>query len=426
MQQAAGFAQIQDAATRIRTASGARALSLASMHGSFISSEEQYLEKLQSLMQPASRQQSGIQVAGEGHDKARQAWEVVAEFGAAALGVGPRSAATHHGPRLADRSRRPWSLPTSSTWITSQLARNHIEHLPSKSPGKPCDLESMEERKEWLLRHEIPRLCSELAALQDTPILQADYEAKLARQRRRLDDTARLQELLTAQAKRLADARAGHAHDVMAGIRAREGMLEAASRPVPASAERIGDAAEMAAEHQNGRDLPESSAQTSPLKSDPPAAQPHPDNADPSPSERSAASTDPMAANADHSTNTNGPGEVALAATSQHADSTEVYAPLPKSVEELNSLADHAADICSMTEGLLEHDSLKGMQALLRKLQKLLLPDGVQLLELLEQEQVSLRPAESEEAMQQLDKANVKLANELQQLMQEKANMKAI
>lgn len=58
------------------------------------------------------------------------------------------------------------------------------------------------------------------------------------------------------------------------------------------------------------------------------------------------------------------------------------------------------------------------MQTLSQKLQKLLLPDGKQLSELLEQEEVCLQPAESEEAMQQLDKANVKLANALQKVMQ--------
>lgn len=61
-QQAAGFAQIQDAAAKIRTASGARALALASSHASFVSSEEQHLEHLKSLMQPASSGQPGIQV----------------------------------------------------------------------------------------------------------------------------------------------------------------------------------------------------------------------------------------------------------------------------------------------------------------------------------------------------------------------------
>ena len=61
-QQAAGFTQIQEAAARIRTASGARALALVSSHGNFISSEEQHLEHLQSLMQPASHVQLGEQV----------------------------------------------------------------------------------------------------------------------------------------------------------------------------------------------------------------------------------------------------------------------------------------------------------------------------------------------------------------------------
>ena len=64
------------------------------------------------------------------------------------------------------------------------------------------------------------------------------------------------------------------------------------------------------------------------------------------------------------------------------------------------------------------HDSLIRMQTLSQKLQKLLLPDGKLLSELLEQDEVCLQSAESEEVMQQLDKANVKLANALQNLMQ--------
>lgn len=54
-QQAREFAQIQDAAAKIRTASGARALALASSHGSFISAEEQHFEHLQSLIQPGAQ-----------------------------------------------------------------------------------------------------------------------------------------------------------------------------------------------------------------------------------------------------------------------------------------------------------------------------------------------------------------------------------
>lgn len=82
------------------------------------------------------------------------------------------------------------------------------------------------------------RCCHELSSASGW---QADYEAKLARQRRRLDQTARQQELLDAQAKRLAAVRleidaeaadckrlrhtlglaAQHARDVAAGVRAR-------------------------------------------------------------------------------------------------------------------------------------------------------------------------------------------------------------
>ena len=61
---------------------------------------------------------------------------------------------------------------------------------------------------------------------------------------------------------------------------------------------------------------------------------------------------------------------------------------------------------------------MTGMQAVSQKLLQLLLPDGRQLAELLSQEEISLCSAASEDAMQQLDKANVKLAAALQKLMQ--------
>ena len=64
-----------------------------------------------------------------------------------------------------------------------------------------------------------------------------------------------------------------------------------------------------------------------------------------------------------------------------------------------------------------EHDSLSGLLGLSQLLQHLLSPE-ISLAELLKQEEICLRPSEAEDAMQQLDKANVKVANALQRLIQ--------
>ncbi len=63
-------------------------------------------------------------------------------------------------------------------------------------------------------------------------------------------------------------------------------------------------------------------------------------------------------------------------------------------------------------------DSLKGLEALAQRLQTMLCPKGSSVPDLLEQDQIRLRPPESEEVMQELDRANVKLATALQSLMQ--------
>lgn len=63
-------------------------------------------------------------------------------------------------------------------------------------------------------------------------------------------------------------------------------------------------------------------------------------------------------------------------------------------------------------------DSLKGMELLIQKLQNLLCPGDSSISDLLQVEQVYLRPAESEQALHKLDRANVELANALQRLVQ--------
>ena len=51
--------------------------------------------------------------------------------------------------------------------------QGHDGQAPNSLPREYANLDDMEKRKEQLLRHEIPRLCSKLASLQDTSILQA-------------------------------------------------------------------------------------------------------------------------------------------------------------------------------------------------------------------------------------------------------------
>ena len=58
------------------------------------------------------------------------------------------------------------------------------------------------------------------------------------------------------------------------------------------------------------------------------------------------------------------------------------------------------------------------MELLLQQLQQLLCPDDSSIADLLESEQIYLRPAASEEALHDLDRANVQLAHDLQQLIQ--------
>ena len=62
MRLAAGFSRLQETATKLRSAGGARALSLASEVGNFVSAEETILQQLQTRMQPVSALHQGFQV----------------------------------------------------------------------------------------------------------------------------------------------------------------------------------------------------------------------------------------------------------------------------------------------------------------------------------------------------------------------------
>ncbi len=58
----AGFSQLQETAVKLRSASGSRALTLASEVGTFVRTEEELLQKVQASIEPASELHPGIQV----------------------------------------------------------------------------------------------------------------------------------------------------------------------------------------------------------------------------------------------------------------------------------------------------------------------------------------------------------------------------